>query len=232
MENQTHLIIIGGSIGAGKSTLVKLIEAHLNDTNVDLVAFPEQVEQWKHLLERVYQQKNPQKVGRDLYLLQSKIIQIFTDILIKIEEMIIARKKRETSRHLVIVMERSVLDARDVFTKNSKDLFSKDEYQLLYNMASKHIQFFQHIYKNATYVYLQTTPQLCMERIQTRKRISEDQIQLSYLENLHKEYENMAPQIQRSLNMKVILIPCGPDKSPSQILEELCFEIPILRLVG
>ena len=95
-----------------------------------------------------------------------------------------------------IIVERSCYESEHVFSKTALQNNVTDKYQ------------FECLYPNSKYVwvpkcfiYLNTPPKPCLQRIQKRDRKSEVNITLEYLSQLDKFYELLMTQISEKVHI-------------------------------
>lgn len=184
------LLSIDGNIGCGKSTLIdslqKLKETNIIDEHFDrkiinkLVYFQEPINIWntitddnKTLLEQYYE--NQKKYG---FCFQMMVI------LARITEL---KKIIKLNPDSIIVMERSFYSDKYIFLDMlyDKKIIDNYDYQI-YNL------WFESIVKDLPthyYLYLTSTPDRCIEKIQLRNRTGEQNIKLEYLDELHHYHE-------------------------------------------
>ena len=156
-----------GNIGAGKTTILKLINKHFKD--VELVEEP--VKQWQNLggmnlLDSFY--SDPQRWGFSFE---------FYSMLTKIQALL----KAAESDKPIIIIERSILSNK-VFMDLSNELgkLDKMEYCMLMNTYDFYLQ---NVYPQlAGIIYLDTPVDECIRRITKRNRGEECNIEKSYLE--------------------------------------------------
>lgn len=152
-------ISIGGSIGSGKSTILK----KLQDDSYNV--FFEPIDDWNHIA-KFYTDKK-----RWSFTFQIEVLNSFTNC----------------PDEGLVVCERSPWESYNIFSKMLVDEgdMTVDEFEL-YDKVYKSIA-----WKPDVFIYLQTTPQTCYDRIQKRNRNCENNIDISYLNNLHRLYEGM-----------------------------------------
>ena len=166
-----------GNIGAGKTTILKIIGKHLKD--VELVEEP--VKEWQdlggmNLLDSFY--SDPKRWGFSFE---------FYSMLTKIQALL----KAANSDKPIIIIERSILSNK-VFMDISKDLdkLDKMEYRILMNTYDFYIQ---HVYPQLSgIIYLDTPVDECIRRITKRNRGEECSIERSYLELLKNKFDELA----------------------------------------
>ena len=181
--NTTHTItqpqhlVVEGNIGAGKSTFLRLIGENLH---IDVVY--ESTDKWQrknegdNLLDLFYKD-----TSRWAYTFQSYAF--ITRIQSQLDHM------RSVQSSKPQIYERSVYCDRYCFAKNCYELG-------LMSAMEWHIykEWFNWIVESYTsqpigFIYLQTSPEVCYERIQKRSRCEESNIPLSYLQTLHDRHE-------------------------------------------
>jgi len=83
------------------------------------------------------------------------------------------------------IVERSPWEACNIFAKNSylNNLMTDEEYAVICEIT-KNVG-----YKPDVFIYLRSTPELCIERIKIRNRHCENTITQEYIEQLHELYD-------------------------------------------
>ena len=166
-----------GNIGAGKTTILKMIAKHFKD--VEFVEEP--VKEWQNLggmnlLDSFY--SNPQRWGFSFE---------FYSMLTKIQALL---KAADTDKP-IIVIERSILSNK-VFMDLSKELgkLDKMEYCMLMNTYDFYLQ---NVYPQLSgIIYLDTPVDECIKRITKRNRGEECNIEKSYLEAIKRKMDELA----------------------------------------
>lgn len=198
---QPKSFIVEGNIGAGKSTFLRLINEQLP---VQIVYEP--LDQWQKvngqsLLDKFYQ--DTQRWG---YTFQSYAF---------VTRVIEQEKQMRANPYLPQVLERSVYSDRYCFAQNCFEMGTISELEwTLYK------EWFEWLVDNYTqkpdgFIYLQTDPNICYERITKRAREEEAAVPFSYIESLHKKHENwlinkqdIAPYLQET---PVLVLNCDQD---------------------
>jgi len=168
--------IIEGNIGAGKSTFLRLIKDHLP---VSIVYEP--LDQWQaingqSLLDKFYQDTKRWGYTFQSYAFVTRVME--------------QEKYKKLYPFLPQVLERSVYSDRYCFAKNCFEMGTLTELEwTLYQ------EWFSWLVENYTtrpsgFIYLQTDPAICFERLQKRARKEEALVPLSYLESLHNKHED------------------------------------------
>ena len=166
-----------GNIGAGKTTVLKIIGKHFKD--VEFVEEP--VKQWQNLggmnlLDAFY--TDPKRWGFSFE---------FFSMLTKLKALL---KAANTAKPIIII-ERSILSNK-IFIDISKELgkLDKMEYRMLMNTYDFYLQ---HVYPQLSgIIYLDTPVEECIRRITKRNRGEECSIEKSYLELLKNKFDEMA----------------------------------------
>lgn len=165
-----------GNIGAGKTTVLKIIQQYFND--IEFVEEP--VSEWQNLggmnlLEQFY--SNPERWGFSFE---------FFSMLSKIK----ALMKAAESDKPIIIMERSILSNK-VFMDLSRELgkLNPMEYRMLVNTYDFYMK---HVYPQIDgIIYLDTPVDECVRRIIKRNRGEECSIDRGYLEALKRKFDEM-----------------------------------------
>jgi deoxyadenosine/deoxycytidine kinase len=184
---------IDGNIGCGKTTILNYLHKHKN-IQIDL----EPVDKWKPFLDNVYLNKtgyfNMQiKVWLDRAWIQDK----------------------ETNS--IIFMERSPYFIRNTFNKNDyiNNHINEDEYNVINELYQKTDK----IWKSNLYIYLRSSPKKCLERIKSRARENEMNIDEDYLMSIHDLHEEAYLKLLET-NKNVILIDIE-NKTIEEIIKDI-----------
>ena len=171
-EKHTARLSIEGNIGAGKSTLLQVLTKNFGD---ELEIKFEPVDRWKdcrgsNLLEAFY--KDPKRYA---YTFQSFAF--------------ITRMMDHVQTRNILVFERSPLSDY-CFAKNCYDLGLMND--LEWNVYQEWWSHFTKILPSAMpegIIFLNTSPEKCLERVNTRSRSEEKTLELSYLIRLHEQHQ-------------------------------------------
>ncbi len=198
------LISIEGNIGSGKSTLLK----GLRETEPDWMFVDEPVDSWlnirndhgESLLEVFYKD-----IKRWAYSFQNAAVLSRGQM---IREALQTWQKgfAEGRKNRIIIMERCVETDRNVFAKMLKRAGDLDNiewtlYEKWYALITEMIP------KMDSYIWIDTDPVTCSQRIKQRAREGEGDIHLGYLENLdkvHHEWLGSEKEVFRSQNLDEI----------------------------
>ena len=168
---------IEGNIGAGKTTILKIIEKSFKD-----IAFVEEpISKWQNignenLLEKFYE--NPERWCFSFE---------FYSMLTKIEALI----KVASCDKSIILIERSLLSNK-IFIDISKkmDKLNNMEYNILLKTWDFYIQ---NVYPQLSgIIYLNTPVDVCVNRIIQRNRNEECNVDKSYLNILHEKFKELS----------------------------------------
>lgn len=164
---------IAGMIGAGKSTLASALGEHLG-----IDAYYEPVDDNVYL-DDFYQDTKTYSFAMQVYLLNRRFQQ-HQEIIWRGRSAVQDRTIYEDSIFARMLADTGLMDQRDYRT-----------YQQLF----KHMSNF--MCKPSVIVYLDVSPETSMERIRTRSRGVESDIDLSYLQALYAGYERFVTDISK-----------------------------------
>ena len=184
---------IDGNIGCGKTSVLNYLHKYKN-IQIDL----EPIEKWKPFLDNIYLSKTGYfnfqiKVWLDRAWIQEK------------------------DNKSIILMERSPFFIRNTFNKNdyNNNNINEDEYNVLNEMYNKT----DTIWKSNLYIYLRSSPNKCLERINYRGRNNEMNITLNYLTDIHNLHEETYLKALEN-NLNIIIIDVN-NKTIHEIAEEI-----------
>ncbi|OXB76201.1 UNVERIFIED_CONTAM: hypothetical protein H355_016779 [Colinus virginianus] len=196
-QKRLRKVSIEGNIAAGKSTLVKLLEQHSDEWEV----IPEPIAKWCNVQsceEQCEELSTSQKSGGNLLeMLYDKPTRwAYTFQTYACLSRVRAQLKPPSAKlceaeHPVQFFERSVYSDRYVFASNlfESGNINETEWAIYQDWHTWLLNQFQSEIELDGMIYLRTTPQKCMERLQKRGRKEEEGIDLEYLENLHYKHE-------------------------------------------
>jgi deoxyadenosine/deoxycytidine kinase len=201
ISNQRYFII-EGNIGAGKSTFLKMIKEYLN---LQVVLEPH--EQWQkvgdehNLLDLFY--KDPKRWA---YTFQSYAF---------VSRIMNQQAHARTNPYMVQLLERSVFSDRYCFAYNAYELgyMNALEWKLYQEWFSWLVDTYMR--RPDGFIYLQTKPDICYERLQKRNRDEEATVSREYINRLHEKHErwliekkDVAPAL---MNVPVLVLECDAD---------------------
>lgn len=200
--NQKNFII-EGNIGAGKSTFLKMVKEYLN---VQAVFEPHQ--KWQsvggsqeNILEKFYNDTHRWAYSFQTYAFITRIME--------------QEEYAKVNTYPVQVLERSVYSDRYCFAQNCFELGTMNalEWQLYQEWSAWLID--NYTVKPTGFIYMQTDPLICYERLLKRNRAEEAAVPIEYLERLHEKHENwlvnkidVASYLQ---DTSVLILQCNKD---------------------
>jgi deoxyadenosine/deoxycytidine kinase len=196
--DQAPLLVIEGNMGAGKSTFLKIIEKHL-----DIDAIFEPATKWQaendqeNLLHLFYKD-----ISRWAYTFQSYAFISRVNALLKNHDNLHAESKDSRIK----ILERSVYCDRYCFAKNcfESGFMTKMEWNIYKEWFSWLAD--RYTPRPRGFIYMQTTPQTCYNRMKKRSRSEEIGVSLSYLTALHKRHEDWLVH-KRGISEYLVRIP-------------------------
>jgi deoxyadenosine/deoxycytidine kinase len=183
------IITIDGNIGCGKSTILNYLHK-THKIAIDL----EPVEKWKVFLKNMYENK------KNIFDFQLRVWLDRSWI-------------QEKEEKILILMERSPFFVKNTFILSAyqNNYINKNEYDILIELYNKT----DNIWNSNKYIYLQSDPEKCLERIKQRGRECEATITTEFVNNIHKLHEdNYNLAIKENKDIIVINI---EDKEISEI---------------
>jgi len=177
-------IAIEGNIGVGKSTFLSLMRK-VKGLDGNIVTMPEPVSKWQNvggnsdynLLQRFYEQPHRFSYTFQSYAFITRFLQHNEGVM--------------NNPNKVRILERSVFTDRKVFVSSLKDNEYLDDMEVtLYNEWFNPVLATLPNLVPDVIVYLRASPEACMARLRKRSREEESNIELSYLELLHRKHED------------------------------------------
>ncbi len=168
---------IEGNIGAGKTTILKILEKSFKD-----IAFVEEpISKWQNIGNENLFQKFSENPERWCFSFE------FYSMLTKVEALIKAANCDKT----IIIIERSLLSNK-IFIDISKKLDKLNNME--YNMLLKTWDFYiQNVYPQLSgIIYLNTPVNVCVNRIIKRNRNEESNVDKNYLNILHDKFKELS----------------------------------------
>jgi len=173
------VVYIEGNIGSGKSTLVPILAKKIG-AGYSLEA----VGEWNKITD-----SNGETMLSKFYSSMERYAYAFQSLafLSRIEA-IDNFDPTETT-----IVERSIYADMEVFAKNCVEsgILDSAEWKIYckwFNWCHVHIP--AHVRSdNCLFVYIKTSPEVCLERIQVRNRKGEEDIDLTYLRSIHEKHE-------------------------------------------
>lgn len=176
-------LTIEGNIGAGKSTLVRILKDNLKIDTIENIGFiQEPVDEWlemtdengKNILDKFYEN---QKLWAYKFQMNALITRL-------------QRLQKYLPKHKFCISERHITSDKNCFAKQLYEdkKISEIEWKLYNN-------WFDWVSQNELYrkpkgiIYLRASPNTCFERINKRNRTEENSIPLEYLQKIDKKHE-------------------------------------------
>ena len=166
---------IDGNIGSGKSTLIDMLREKY-------VIIDEPVKIWKN-----FKDNDGEDILTKFYNDQSRWGFTF-QMMAYISRLSEIKKMLKKHPNAIMITERSAYSDFHVFAKMlySSEKITDIEYQI-------YCQWFDEFMQDipiAGYIYLTTSPEICLERIKKRGRKGEENIPIEYLHLCHSYHEN------------------------------------------
>lgn len=183
------IISIEGNIGSGKSTLLRYLNnvSTSRENTHKWIFLQEPVDDW----EKIRDNEGTTMLEK-FYGNQEKYAFSF-QIMAYISRLAKLKKAVEENPQAIIVTERSLFTDKYVFAKMLYDDGKIEEVN--YQIYQTWFNTFVKDYPISGYIYVNTDPTVCCERVNKRSRDGEDTISLDYLKSCH-EYHSQMMDIQ------------------------------------
>lgn len=212
-------LVVEGNIGAGKSTFLKIMRDYL-----DLEVVFEPHEQWQsvgsghNLLDMFYKDTKRWAYTFQTYAFITRILN--------------QEQRVEMSSAQSFLFERSIYSDRYCFAKNCFEMGTMEpiEWDL-------YCSWFEWLDRSQIdgFVYLQTDPTICYERMLKRSRAEEAVVPLEYIERLHNKHEDWLVHkkdiASRLHDVPVLVLECNVDFQ-SSLTEQAKHAAAIARFFG
>ena len=176
------IISIDGNIGSGKSTLMGKLKTYFSN-NKNVVFLKEPVDEWETITD-----ENGVTILEKFYGDSTKYGFSF-HIMAYISRLDVIRKEIKKNPDAIFISERSLFTDKLVFAKM---LFDSGNIELVnYKIYLKWFDTFAEDFPVSKVIYVNTSPEICHQRIVKRSRTGESNIPLDYLQNCHKYHNNM-----------------------------------------
>ena len=191
-----QIISIEGNIGVGKSSFIDILE-----TNYSCEVVPEPVNLWLNIKDN-----NNKNILQTFYDDKTRWGYTFQNVAC-ITRMMMIEETIRNSKSEYIFLDRSLGTDKNVFELMLYE--SGNINSLEHNLYNLWINFYNNYVRKDIMnkiIYLQSTPEICSERIKIRGRSEEKDISIDYLNKLHEYHENW-------LNNKenVLILDCNQD---------------------
>ena len=191
-----QIISIEGNIGVGKSSFINILK-----TNINCEVVPEPVSLWLNIKDN-----NNKNILQTFYDDKTRWGYTFQNVAC-ITRMMMIEDTIRTANTPYIFLDRSLGTDKNVFELM---LYENDNInQLEHNIYNLWINFYNNYVrkdKMNKIIYLQSTPEVCQERIKIRGREEEKNISIDYLIKLHNYHENWLNN-----NKAVLILDCSKD---------------------
>jgi len=182
-----EVISIEGNIGSGKSTLMKYLKKYFKN-NDHVIFLKEPVDEWekikdntgKTILEKFYGDQEKYSFPFQMLAYISRL-NVLREALKSID--LLSDKK------YFIITERSLYTDKLVFAKMLHETGKMEDVN--YQIYSTWFQTFLEEFPVHKVIYIKTLPEICYQRIMSRSREGEENIQLDYLASCYKYHEDM-----------------------------------------
>lgn len=170
------MFIVEGNIGAGKSTFLTMLKA----ASPSFKIVQEPVHNWaserygQSLLEEFYKKPSRWAFTLETFAMMSRSLD---------------HVKNQKPGFAPVIMERSIYSGHYCFAQNGRQegYFTDIEW----SVYCQWIEFImlQQCKAPSGFIYLQTSPEVCHERMNKRNRHGEELVSLAYLRNIHDRHE-------------------------------------------
>lgn len=205
------IISIEAQIGAGKSSLIEQLKTVT--FHKPHIVIPEQVTEWtnikddsgKNILELFYTDKKKFSYMFQSFVLFSRVHHLLKSVKENPNKIIICERSHLTD---LMVFAQSLLELNDLL--NIEMTVYKQWHEMIRDLFQLNITGF---------VYLQASPEVCMQRIIQRSRSGENTIDMSYLDLLHEKHEswlNTQNKHDKQTGKPVLILDGVVDKSSEE----------------
>jgi deoxyadenosine/deoxycytidine kinase len=205
------ILSLEGNIGSGKSTMLENLQKKMKD-HKNIIFLKEPLDVWEsikdsdgeNILKKFY--KDPKK-----YAFSFQVMAYATRL------KLIKDTVKENPLCSAIICERSLEADRKIFAKMLFDdgILEDVEYQI-YNTFCNEMS---NVYGLDGMIYIETDPEICLERITKRSRQGEEGITLEYLQKCHNYHNNWLNK--ESLNGPILKINTNTDVAYNNLYNSL-----------
>lgn len=208
MVLRKHIVL--GNIGSGKSTVLRVVDG-INQDNPNVHVILEDVKSWEFMLKKFYDahSASPCTLNPHAWLLQQRVIMHYQDVSERLLRL--AEDAANVKEDIHVFIERSPLDAKEVFIRLNEGCMTSNEFTNLWNTCTLYQQ--TDIWStNVDYYYIEAHYVECFARLQKRDRASERSTQLDYIRKVGEAYENLVAHTRGVSHLK-----SNPDTQPEKI---------------
>ena len=195
----SQIITIEGNIGSGKSTLLQhLKEKYIatNQTTSNIIFLREPVDEWESI-----QDENGISILQKFYADQKSYSFSF-QMMAYISRLALLKEAIDNNPNAIIITERSLITDKMIFAKMLYDSGNIEEVD--YQIYSKWFDCFAKDYPINKVIYVNSSPEVCHERIHERSRLGEEEIPFTYLTKCDTYHKNMISSFSGNENINLI----------------------------
>ena len=193
MEKNNKIVSIEGNIGSGKSTLLTNLKSYYEGQS-SIIFVDEPVSEWESIIDPHDGENMIQKFYKD----QERYSFPF-QMMAYISRLALLKEAYENNNNCIIITERSLFTDKHVFAQMLYD-DGKIEH-INYQIYKKWFDTFACDFPIEMFIYVNTMPTNCFERVCKRSRTGENNISLDYLTNCHNYHEKMMDQFDNVLQI-------------------------------
>jgi len=193
-----EIITIEGNIGSGKSTLLQHLRERYsaNQKNMTILFLREPVDEWENI-----QDENGVSILQKFYADQ-KAYSFSFQMMAYISRLALLKEAVEKNPNAIIITERSLTTDKMIFAKM---LYDSGNIECVdYQIYSKWFECFANDYPINKVIYVNSSPEICYERIHERSRLGEAEIPLSYLKTCDAYHKSMIASFSENEKISVI----------------------------
>ena len=215
-KQKSYVISIEGNIGSGKSTFLKYFEKFCYEKNIIHKVVNEPIDLWQNFEES---EINLLKLYYDDPVKWAFIFQSYVQLTL------FQQIKDILNSKCLILTERSLFSSNFVFTNLLYTLNYIDTICFKILRKSFNLLTALDYFKVDLIIYLQTRPEIAYERISSRNRIDEKNIDFKYVKKVHIYYENWLNSNHYDHPFKIITF------DNNQSISEIEFNIWMYRIL-
>lgn len=186
-----QIISIEGNIGSGKSTLLAhLKEKYKNSSNIVFVREP--VDEWEGIKD-----ENGVTMLQKFYS-DKKTYAFSFQMMAYISRLSLLKDAIKNNPNSIIITERSLFTDKMVFAKMLYDAGNIEKVN--YQIYVKWFDTFACEYPIKKVIYVNSSPEICYQRIHERARLGEAIIPLDYLNTCHQYHSHMMKSLKENDN--------------------------------
>jgi|TARA_B100000963_G_scaffold353435_1_gene368108 deoxyadenosine/deoxycytidine kinase len=206
-DKKPIIVSIEGNIGSGKTTIIDNLEKYYNlqlenDDKESIIFLREPVDIWKTISD-----KNGETILEKFYNNTQKFSFAFQVMAYSTRTAKLADTIKNNPNCKIIICERSLEADNNVFAKMLKDSN---------NMEEVEYQIYEHFYNTRkqdmnldAVIYIDASPNVCLQRVKKRNRDGEDGISYEYLKTCKDYHDNWL--LNNKTNVEVFRIDTDKD---------------------